>query len=54
MVYYPSTTVTFEVKDIFVQTPGPGAGEKIAFAPEAQAPALPANMGIPLLDPERR
>ena len=35
MLYYPSTAVTFEVKDVFVQTPGPGAGEKIAFTPGA-------------------
>ena len=25
----PSTAVTFEVEEIFVQTPGPGAGEKV-------------------------
>lgn len=26
---YPSTAVTFRVEEAFVQTPGPGAGEKI-------------------------
>ena len=30
-VYHPSTAVTFRVEEIFVQTPGPGAGEKIDF-----------------------
>ena len=31
----PSTAVTFEVEDIFVQTPGPGAGERIDMAETA-------------------
>lgn len=26
---YPSTAVTFKVEDVFVQTPGPGAGNKL-------------------------
>ncbi len=26
---YPSTAVTFKVEDVFVQTPGPGAGNKV-------------------------
>ena len=26
---YPSTAVTFKVEDVFVQTPGPGAGAKL-------------------------
>lgn len=26
---YPSTAVTFRVEDVFVQTPGPGAGNKL-------------------------
>lgn len=26
---YPSTAVTFKVEDVFVQTPGPGAGSKL-------------------------
>jgi hypothetical protein len=29
LVYKPSVAVTFRVEDIFDQTPGPGAGEKI-------------------------
>jgi len=28
---YPSTAVTFKVEDVFVQTPGPGAGNKVGF-----------------------
>lgn len=28
---YPSTAVTFKVEDVFVQTPGPGAGNKLNF-----------------------
>ena len=31
----PSTAVTFEVEEIFVQTPGPGAGERIDAAEAA-------------------
>lgn len=30
--YKPGIAVTFHVEDIFVQTPGPGAGEKIDFS----------------------
>ena len=26
---YPSTAVTFKVEEVFVQTPGPGAGDKL-------------------------
>lgn len=28
-VLYPSTAITFRVEEAFVQTPGPGAGEKL-------------------------
>ncbi len=30
--FYPSTAVTFNVEDVFVQTPGPGAGNKLDLA----------------------
>lgn len=30
-VLYPSIAVTFRAEEAFVQTPGPGAGEKLAF-----------------------
>ena len=33
MVLYPSTAVAFSVQDVFVQTPGPGAGERYDFTP---------------------
>ncbi len=33
-VYHPSTAVTFQVEEIFIQTPGPGAGDKIDFTPK--------------------
>ena len=29
--FYPSTAVTFKVEDVFVQTPGPGAGSKLSI-----------------------
>ena len=32
MPYKPGIAVTFRVEDIFVQTPGPGAGKKIDFS----------------------
>ena len=34
-VMYPSTAVAFSVQDVFVQTPGPGAGERYDFTPGA-------------------
>lgn len=34
-VRYPSTAVTFRVEEAFVQTPGPGAGERLDLAAEA-------------------
>ena len=30
-VFHPSTAVTFRVEEAFVQTPGPGAGERLAL-----------------------
>jgi hypothetical protein len=35
MALYPSTAVTFSVQDVFVQTPGPGAGARYDFTPGA-------------------
>jgi hypothetical protein len=32
----PTLVVTIEVKEVFVQTPGPGAGERIAPPPDAR------------------
>lgn len=32
---YPSTAVTFRVEEAFMQTPGPGAGERLDFGAEA-------------------
>jgi hypothetical protein len=34
---YPSTAVTFRVEDVFVQTPGPGAGRMLDLSAEAGA-----------------
>ncbi len=31
-VLYPSTAIRFRVEEVFVQTPGPGAGRKLDFA----------------------
>ncbi len=36
-VLEPSTTVTFKVEEVFVQTPGPGAGEKLDISSELSA-----------------
>ncbi len=33
MVYDPSTAVSFRLEEVFVQTPGPAAGDKIEFIP---------------------
>lgn len=35
VLFYPSTTVTFEVEEVFVQTPGPGAGEKLDLSQQS-------------------
>ena len=35
LVLYPSTAVVFSVQDVFVQTPGPGAGDRYDFTPGA-------------------
>ena len=35
IVFYPCTAVTFEVEDAFVQTPGPGAGEKLDLSQQS-------------------
>ncbi len=37
-VLYPSTAIRFRVEDVFVQTPGPGAGRKLDFAAGETAP----------------
>lgn len=34
-VLYPSTAVAFSVQDVFIQTPGPGAGDRYDFTPGA-------------------
>jgi len=34
-VYYPSTAVTLQIEEIYDQTPGPGAGGKVDFTPDA-------------------
>ncbi len=34
-VLYPSTAVAFTVQEVFVQTPGPGAGDRYDFTPGA-------------------
>ncbi len=34
---YPSTAIRFRVEQVFVQTPGPGAGRKLDFASEETA-----------------
>jgi len=34
-VFWPGTVITFRVEDIFIQTPGPQAGKRIEFTPEA-------------------
>ena len=30
-IYYPSTAILFRVEEIYLQTPGPGAGERLEF-----------------------
>ena len=32
-VFWPGTVVTFHVEEIFIQTPGPAAGQRVEFEP---------------------